>query len=142
MKCIFFYLQLYHSENNKVVQHFDKEPELTRENVNMFQTGVLRHNFDFKSVYHQINENFVSTYHQKWVLVDYIFYSDKSKRKSSNDTELQLLNFLSLPTQEECERLRLKIPNSFSGSDHLSLAAQFKLCFNDNNDLKGASTKL
>jgi mRNA deadenylase 3'-5' endonuclease subunit Ccr4 len=103
--------------------------ELTTETVNHFQTGVLKHNFNFKSVYHQMCENYVSTYQDEWVLVDYIFYSDESK--NTNGVGLQLLNYLSLPTAEECERNHLRIPNTFSGSDHLSLAAQFKLYYND-----------
>ncbi|KAG5673288.1 hypothetical protein PVAND_003348 [Polypedilum vanderplanki] len=120
-------IKLYHSERNNTINF--EEVELTNETVNHFQTGVLRHNFNFKSVYHQKSENYVSTFQDSWILVDYIFYSDESKK--SNSVSLQLLNYLSLPTAEDCEKSNLRIPNTFSGSDHLSLAAQFKLCYSD-----------
>ena len=122
-------LQLYNSENNKIIQ-YEQDITLTKETVNSFQTGVLRHNFDFKSVYHQHDEEYVSTDQDNWILVDYIFYSDES-RKSSSNTELKLLKYWSLPTSDFCRKLKLKIPNRYLGSDHLSLAAQFQLCVND-----------
>lgn len=109
---------------------------MTKDIVNFFSTGVLRHTFDFRSVYHhhQTNQNYVSTHQNEWILVDYIFYSDESK-KTPGSTELQLLGFLSLPTANECESVKLKIPNVHSGSDHLSLLAQFRFCFEkDKND--------
>lgn len=138
-------LQLYHSEHGKVIK-YEQEVEVTKEIVNFFSTGVLRHTFDFRSVYHhnvndpgkvlekswkspgKILESPVSTHQDEWILVDYIFYSDESK-KTTDSTELQLLGYLSLPTANECESVKLKIPNQSSGSDHLSLLAQFKLCF-------------
>lgn len=105
--------------------------ELTKEIVNVFQTGVLRHTFDFKSVYHQLAHSYVSTHQDEWILVDYIFYSDETK-KEKDSTELQLMGYMSLPSADECESIKLKIPNTTSGSDHLSLFAQFKLCFDKN----------
>lgn len=129
----FLYLQLYHSEHRKVIQ-YDQEIEVTKEIVNFFATGVLRHSFDFKSVYHHhANNNYVSTHQDEWILVDYIFYSDESK-KTPNSPELQLLGALTLPTAYECESINLKIPNVTSGSDHLSLLAQFKLCYDISNN--------
>ena len=102
--------------------------ELTNDTVNIFQTGVLRHTFNFKSVYHHhSNENYVSTHQNQWILVDYIFYSDEKTKSENNKTELQLMGYLSLPSAIECENINLKIPNTTSGSDHLSLFAQFKL---------------
>jgi hypothetical protein len=124
----------------------EEEVLLTNETVNFFQTGVLKHNFSFKSVYHQLCENYVSTFQDDWILVDYIFYSGESEK--SNGVGLQLLNYLSLPTADVCEKSNLRIPNSFSGSDHLSLAAQFRLCYDDDkkrsmrNEHAAAATKL
>lgn len=115
---------------------------MTKETVNHFQTGTLRHSFDFKSVYHNnsYDFNYVSTFQDQWILVDYIFYSSESQ---SNNINLQLLNYLSLPTSDDCDRLKLRIPNPFLGSDHLSLAAQFKLYSNENNNSSiGTMTKL
>lgn len=123
----FIHLQLYHSEQRKIIQYDQEEVELTNETVNIFQTGVLRHTFDFKSVYHHSNENYVSTHQNQWILVDYIFYSHEKKESENKNTELQLMGYLSLPSAIECENIKLKIPNTTSGSDHLSLFAQFKL---------------
>lgn len=92
---------------------------------------MLRHTFNFKSVYHHLNENYVSTHQNEWILVDYIFYSDDTEN-TKNSTELKLMGYLSLPTAEECESIKVKIPNTTSGSDHLHLFAQFKLCFDKN----------
>lgn len=132
-------IKLYHSEQNKVAQYEYEEIELTKETVNFFQTGTLRHSFDFKSVYHRNSEqnSYVSTFQDQWILVDYIFYSNE---KSSN-VKLELLNYLSLPTADDCERMKLRIPNQFLGSDHLSLAAQFKLS-HTNSHQNGNMTKL
>ncbi len=102
----------------------------------MFQTGILKHNFNFRSVYHQLYNgtpnDYVSTHQDEWILVDYVFYSDEIE-KTSNSTEMQLLGYLSLPTASECESINLRIPNVANGSDHLSLLAQFKLCFDRSN---------
>ncbi|KAL7018119.1 hypothetical protein ACKWTF_010645 [Chironomus riparius] len=135
-------IKLYHSEQNNVAHNGHEDIELTKETVNDFQTGTLRHSFNFKSVYHNNGSdfNYVSTYQDQWILVDYIFYSSENK---SNNINLQLLNYLSLPTSDECDRLKLRIPNPILGSDHLSLAAQFKLYSNDNNNSSvGKMTKL
>lgn len=96
---------------------------------------MLRHTFDFKSVYHHVNENYVSTHQNEWVLVDYIFFHSDETKKTNNSTELQLMGYLSLPTADECESIKLKIPNTTSGSDHLSLFAQFKLSFDNKTNL-------
>lgn len=136
------HFQLYHSERNNVIQD-ENEVQMTKEIVNVFQTGVLKHNFKFKSAYHFNNENYVSTYQDEWVLVDYIFFSDESKHRTSN-IELKLMNFLSLPTRDECDKVKLRIPNQNAGSDHLFLAAQFKLCHNEDKRSRNelVSTKL
>lgn len=118
-----FLSQLYHSEYNKTkIEH---DIELTKEIVNRFQTGVLRHNLEFASVYENV-ENFVSTYHRSWILVDYMFYSAGQKDDKDNP-ELKLLSYLELPSAETCESIGLKIPNNYLGSDHLSIAARFFL---------------
>lgn len=119
--------KLYHSEHNK--RTLEKDVELTKETVNLFQTGVLKHYFSFASAY-QNPENYVSTFQNRWVLVDYIFYSGGSHRqdKSGNDDdELKLMSFLALPSAQNCEQLQVKIPNDYLGSDHLMLAARFFL---------------
>jgi hypothetical protein len=72
----------------------------------------------------------VSTYHNKWILVDYMFYSSGSDGKVSNESDLELLAFLALPSSETCEQMGLRIPNDRLGSDHLMLASRFFLSSN------------
>jgi hypothetical protein len=120
---------LYHSEQNQTVENNQDDIELSKEVVNLFQTGILRHNFDFNSVYDDA-EKFVSTYQDRWILVDHMFYSSsnmKTESNYSNNSQLTLLEYLSLPSSEECEQISLRIPNNFLGSDHLSLAARFHI---------------
>lgn len=125
--------QLYHSEKNKTkIVH---DIELTKEIVNRFQTGVLRHNLEFASAYSENVENFVSTYQDRWILVDYMFYSAGHK-DDKNNSELKLLSYLALPSAENCESISLKIPNSYLGSDHLSIAACFFLASSQPNSTK------
>lgn len=84
-----------------------------------FSSGLLTHPFKFHSVYdHTIREKKleVTTYHEEWITVDYIFYSN-----------VKLLQRYSLPTAEECMQFLPTIPNSVVGSDHLCLGASFQL---------------
>lgn len=106
--------------------------ELTKEIVNRFQTGVLRHNMEFASAYEK-PESFVSTYQNRWILVDYMFFTNKK------DSDLKLVSYLGLPSAENAESIGLKIPNSYLGSDHLSIAARFFLA---SNRYPSSSTKL
>lgn len=134
--------QLYHSEHNQ--RKIENDIELTKEIVNLFQTGVLRHSFNFFSAYPK-PEQFVSTFQDRWVLVDYIFYSSSSKRKGKNSPELKLVSYLKLPSAQDCEQIALKIPNNYLGSDHLMLAARFSIAAkheNENAPAPSTSTKL
>nr|CAI5821671.1 unnamed protein product [Callosobruchus analis] len=92
----------------------------------LFKTGKLSHHFAFKSVYNhgglQLNE--ATTNQDGWITVDYIFY--RYQRKYT-DERLQLLARCRLPTKQELGNMT--IPNQSLGSDHLSLAAKFKLLF-------------
>ncbi|XP_043594224.1 protein angel isoform X1 [Bombus pyrosoma] len=83
-----------------------------------FCSGTLTHPFHFNSVYKHQNchgEQEATTNQGKWITVDYIFYSD-----------LELLEIYDLPTATRCNTLPT-IPNFAVGSDHLCLAATFKL---------------
>ncbi|KAL1452649.1 hypothetical protein WDU94_006856 [Cyamophila willieti] len=68
--------------------------------------------FKFRSAY---DFNFVSTYHDNWKLVDYIFYT--------NDT-LKLLSQKLLPRNRDTIA---RIPNQYEGSDHFALVALFSI---------------
>ncbi|XP_057651076.1 protein angel homolog 2 isoform X1 [Diorhabda carinulata] len=103
-----------------------KEPKLQKSKD--YKMRTLSHNFKFKSVYEHGSEenNGVTTFQDKWVTVDYIFYSE-DKFENRTGSKLQLLSRYRLPTREEFNGIR--IPNYVMGSDHLSLIAKFKLEF-------------
>lgn len=71
-----------------------------------------------------------STYHRKWITVDFIFYTKFKRRGIRNEpfqySPLQLLANYVLPTVRECSEMG-PIPNSQIGSDHYSMAAKFVL---------------
>lgn len=93
-----------------------------------YKIKTLSHNFKFKSVYEHGSQenNEVTTFQDKWVTVDYIFYSD-DKCENGTENKLKLLSRYRLPTREEFNGIT--IPNCAMGSDHLSLIAKFKLEF-------------
>ncbi|KAL7306298.1 hypothetical protein TKK_0001727 [Trichogramma kaykai] len=87
-----------------------------------FSSGLLTHPFQLKSVYNHKNQsknnglNEATTFQDRWITVDYIFYSD-----------LVPLEKYTLPTVNQCLKYLPTIPNRIVGSDHLSLGATFKL---------------
>ncbi|KAI1288410.1 Protein angel -like protein 2 [Halotydeus destructor] len=86
-------------------------------------SSVITHPFNFDSVYPTHNsktqEAFVSTDHQKAsALVDYIFYA-KSQ-------QLNLIGYQRLLTSRQLQAIG-SLPNTYLGSDHLSLTAKFVL---------------
>ena len=90
----------------------DKKTKVT------FNSGTLSHPFRFRSVYKHVNrhgELEATTNQEKWITVDYIFFTD-----------VEPLQKYTLPTVEQCKTLPT-IPNLAVGSDHLCLAASFKL---------------
>lgn len=87
----------------------------------LFNTGVLSHSLQLKSVYNRIKANGhreATTFQDYWVTVDYIYYSYLSG--------LKLKKKLRLPTVKECEVLDC-LPNHVYGSDHLALGAVFEM---------------
>ncbi|XP_050521886.1 protein angel homolog 2 isoform X2 [Daktulosphaira vitifoliae] len=99
------YSKLYHSER-KNDQQWSSNSKYDH------CTGNLYHNLKFASVY---SDRSCSTYHDKWIIVDYIFYTHKS---------LKLKSYTKLPFEDECLRLP-PMPNKVSPSDHLPLFAVF-----------------
>ncbi|KAL6430602.1 hypothetical protein ACFW04_006891 [Cataglyphis niger] len=83
-----------------------------------FSSGTLTHPFKMRSVYSHINaqgEREATTHQDKWITVDYIFYSN-----------IQPIEKYALPTISQCATLP-KIPNFVVGSDHLCIGATFQL---------------
>ncbi|KAK1126128.1 hypothetical protein K0M31_004769 [Melipona bicolor] len=92
--------------------------EIAHDHHVKFCSGTLTHPFHFDSVYKHQNchgELEATTNQGEWITVDYIFYSG-----------LELLEKYDLPTAKRCNTLPT-IPNFAIGSDHLCLAATFKL---------------
>ena len=83
-----------------------------------FSSGGIAHPFKLNSVYQHTNiygEAEATTHQDKWVTVDYIFFSGVEPTDRYN-----------LPTVNECKKLPT-IPNAVVGSDHLCIGATFKL---------------
>lgn len=93
-----------------------------------FETGTIRHRLHFCSAY---NSNMsVSTFHNQWVLLDYIFYRKELTRMNEFvEKNLKLIARFELPSSEHCAHYLPYggIPNKWQGSDHFSLAAKFLL---------------
>lgn len=99
-----------------------------------FNTGRLTHGLNFTSAvppWDAQGAPVASTYHRKWITVDYIFYT-KFRRRTHRSagppqySPLQLVAYLPLPTIDQCNA-NGGIPNANIGSDHYSLATQFIL---------------
>ncbi|XP_027839642.2 protein angel homolog 2 isoform X2 [Aphis gossypii] len=101
------YSKLYHSER--------KNDQLLSSSLPEFKsgTGNVYHNLKFSSVYN--NNISCSTYHDRWTIVDYIFYTNKN---------LKLRTLMKLPNVAECQPI-VAMPNKVSPSDHLPLFAKF-----------------
>lgn len=93
-----------------------------------FDTGKIWHQFNFVPTIFSYDT--ASTYQDKWITVDYIFYT-KFQRKADRPeppkySSIQLLANYSLPSVRNCYRMGA-IPNHFFGSDHYLLASEFVL---------------
>ncbi|XP_014239930.1 protein angel homolog 2 isoform X1 [Cimex lectularius] len=101
------------------VKKFDQCPGEALHKNAMLEAGVLSHNFNFSSVYNLTEDEkygTATTHHDKWVTVDYMFYSN-----------LRLLSRLRLPTVDECKNFVQPMPNRISPSDHFPLLATFSM---------------
>lgn len=95
-----------------------------------FDTGIIQHKLNLLPTICskrpiQIDAKHASTFHSKWIMVDYIFFteSNQSRPLASN---LRLLEHYQLPTITEC-LCTGPIPNEQLGSDHYSIAARFEI---------------
>lgn len=104
--------------------------EIDRSNQS-FNTGAVQHNLNLVPA-HSPHEPFridtahASSYHNKWIMVDFIFYSNRTLSESSSSPKLTLLANYQLPAIEECARVG-PIPNRHLGSDHYMTAARFAI---------------
>lgn len=130
---ILFELQLHQSTHqpNENANALDS-PKLTKrriQNFNLpFQTGKLWHKFQLLPT--NTSDFAASTFQDRWITVDYIFYTKFLCRSQVPEppkySPLQLLANYRLPSIKQCERMG-PIPNDMFGSDHYLLAAEFTL---------------
>lgn len=95
--------------------------------IKLFDTGKIGHNLSFVPT--MFGNGMASTFHDDWIVVDYIFYTKFTRRehtKKSNHSNLQLLCNYELPSKERCRQYG-PIPNQYVGSDHYSLLSEFVL---------------
>lgn len=95
-----------------------------------YNTGSVWHHLNFTPTI--ISDYHASTHQDRWIMVDYIFYTKYWRRtvgpvgKPPTFSPLQLLASFELPSKYDCQNLG-PIPNGQYGSDHYSLAAEFVL---------------
>lgn len=131
--------QLHNSQSNQILDTPSIDTILATGQP--YQTGTLSHQLGLRSVYelqyqHQPNSQTrkpartVTTFHDAWLMVDYILYSRPfcaHRRRHVEGAVLRLLGRWRLPSVGECERQLGRIPNAQHGSDHVSLAARFRV---------------
>lgn len=121
-------MKLYNSANQSDQQAILPAVDMLKDSCLPFETGMLKHQLNFSSVY-DVNMN-VSTFQDRWVLVDYIFYrKELTLTNQLVEKNLKLIGRFELPTLGDCF-FNLPyggIPNVSQGSDHFSLAAKFLL---------------
>lgn len=93
-----------------------------------YNTGSLWHSLNLMPTL--MSNNVASTYQDKWIMVDYIFYTKYMRRTlgpltiSPNYSPLKLLANYELPTKKDCQNMG-PIPNCIYGSDHYAMASEF-----------------
>lgn len=136
--------QLHHSRANCLLDAPAADAIPTTAARLPFQTGCLRHNFGLRSVYDDSwmtaerrgddrrswPPRKATTFHDDWLTVDYILYSRPwcaRWRRHAEGAALRLLARWRLPSVGECQMRMGCIPNAEHGSDHVAVAARFRL---------------
>lgn len=100
-----------------------------------YNTGALWHYLNLTTTIYSMDDinALASTYQDKWIMVDYIFYTKYTRRTlgplgaPQKYSSLQLLANYQLPTVYDCENAIGQIPNHMYGSDHFAMASEFVL---------------
>lgn len=125
--------KLYHSDRAAINNGNDDDQDSATNVIGKngragypFGTGTLRHKLNLRSVYN-VKES-ISTFQNRWLLVDYIFYTKlyNSAKNYYEEGPLKLIGRYELPTVAHSQDQH-RIPNDKLGSDHFSLAAKFAL---------------
>lgn len=95
-----------------------------------FCTGTIQHKLNLLPTFcstkpFRIDTKHASTWHNKWIMVDYIFFSESNQSRPLA-SQLRLLENYQLPNVVEC-LCTGPIPNEHLGSDHYSIAARFEI---------------
>lgn len=104
--------------------------EYVQESGLPYNTGSVWHHLNFTPTF--LSDWHATTYQDRWIMVDYIFYTKYWRRtvgpvgEPPTFSSLQLLANFDLPTKYDCEHFG-PIPNQQLGSDHYSMAAEFVL---------------
>ncbi|KAL7632492.1 UNVERIFIED_CONTAM: hypothetical protein RMT77_017205 [Armadillidium vulgare] len=116
------------------ISHSDRRNEITpRTTEKNYErdSGIINHGFKFKSVYYPNllrlgGKKAVTTNQDRWVTVDYIFYSKVLKNQKCIEGDLKLIARYGLLGENEAEAVG-PLPSDICPSDHFPLAAQFFL---------------
>lgn len=133
---------LFHSDKNEEITKNDDKRNVDKHNEDNpilktveksglpYKTGSIWHHLNFTPTI--LSDYHASTHQDKWIMVDYIFYT-KYWRRTQGPVEvppefssLQLLASLQLPSKPDCQTIG-PIPNWKYGSDHYSMASEFVL---------------
>lgn len=125
-------IRIHHTDRNKG-QGYSRDHHNQRHGYTdgPRQSGWFSHGFNFKSVYRDCSKYGnpkVTTHHDKWITVDYMFYNGVKSPTQGSVVEgnLKLLARYQLLSSSEATRFG-PLPSSVCPSDHFPLAAQFLL---------------
>ena len=122
--------RLHHSERPPPPPSLEPKTTMKAEDMaNLYGSGSVYHGFGFKSTYNPFVQPLgVTTRQNKYVMVDFIFYSRYYSQYLSKfiESNLKLLGRLCLFTEKECIDMG-HLPNDLCPSDHLCLVAKFLL---------------
>lgn len=96
-----------------------------------YNTGAIWHYLNFSPTL--ISNKMASTHQDKWIMVDYIFYTKYTRKQlgplsaRSTFSPLKLIANYELPTKNDCQNIIGPIPNKIYGSDHFAMASEFVL---------------
>lgn len=97
-------------------------------------TGALWHYLNLTPTIYPNDMNILASTHQdRWIIVDYIFYTKYTRRTlgplgaPQTYSSLKLLANYQLPTMQDCKDAIGQIPNFMYGSDHFAMASEFVL---------------
>lgn len=116
------------TETTVTVESSSITVESVKESGLPYNTGSLWHYLNLTPTL--ISNNHASTYQDKWILVDFIFYTKFTRRTvgpvgaPAKYSSLKLLANYELPNKQDCQNLG-PIPNWIYGSDHYAMASEF-----------------